>query len=284
MDLRLRSASAGLRLHTADAVVLEGATDLDTSQGGLLHTGALAPKSYLRISLPYSVEHTLHDLTVRLEALYKTENGDFVFASVCTIPVDLPLDVDVHDIFKAERLFSRFNVRTTTSVPLQVTKVHLEESPAFAVKALPCPSSMTVFEKQPASLTYSIFKKASKTGTEMSKKEAALAMTVEYICIDEVILNKITITLSDALEGSPFSELKRLLLPLFRSGAQSHALALQFETAVLLRELTLPAYDTIGWDKAIATLPSTRSEGLADWLRSWHKVSRLLSQLTSTIN
>ena len=273
LDLRLRGASAGLRLHTADAVVVDGSGSLDLTQGGTIRMGATAPDTKLRISLPYSLEHSLPDISVRVEATYKTAAGTSVFSNTCQIRVELPLDVDVHDIFKSRTLFSRFNIRTTTSVPLQVMSVHLQGSVVYNVQALPCPPEMTVFEKQPASLTYKITKKPMQAPSPgVSKKDAALAMTIKYLCTDQLILNAMTSRLKQALQQSPYARLTRLLVPLLRDGAQSHALALQLEHAVLMQELTLPAYETIGWESAISRLAVSTREGLTKWLKEWHQV------------
>lgn len=273
LDIRLRAASAGLRLHTADAVILENKINLEIQQSGQLHIGPQSANTKLRISLPYSLEHGLGEVTVRVEAQYNTSDGSFIFLSTNVILVALPLDVDVHDIFKAESIFSRFSIRTTNSIPLQVTGVQLKDSVAFAVKPLPCPSLMTVFEKQPASLTYSITKKPVKEGSELSRKEVALAMTVQYLCISDLMLDRIESALRVALEDSPYANLKRLLIPLLRNGAQSHSLALQFEKAVLLHELVLPVYQEVGWDKVIHNLSASLKSGLTEWLQGWHKVS-----------
>lgn len=281
LDIRLRAASAGLRLHTADAVILEDTIDLDIQQSGQLHIGPQGSGTKLRISLPYSLEHGLSEVTVRVEAQYSTVNGSFIFLSTNVILVALPLDVDVHDIFKADSIFSRFSIRTTNSIPLQVTGVQLKDSVAFAVRPLPCPLLMTVFEKQPASLTYSITKKPVKDGSEFSRKEVALSMTVQYLCISDLMLDRIESALRAALEDSPYAHLKRLLVPLLRNGAQSHALALQFEKAVLLHELILPAYQDLGWDKVIHNLFAPLQTDLSEWLQSWHKASHASLPSTS---
>lgn len=272
LDLRLRGASAGLRLHTADAVVIDGSLDLDTSHVGAVRTNAIGPNTKLRISLPYSLEHGLAEVLVKLEAHYTTSAGSFVFVVSCNITVELPLDVDVHDIFKTDALFSLFSIRTTKSIPLQLTNVNLQESAAYSIQALPCPPIMTVFEKQPASLTYKISKRDSQDGSIIiDKKAAALAMTVQYISISDEILNTITSVFQSALSTSPHARLARLLTPHLRNGVQCHDLALQFERAVLLRELRLPAYETIVWDTALRNLaPATRTT-VQDWLRAWHK-------------
>lgn len=281
LDLRIRSASAGLRLHTADASISEGQpVDLNTSQAGTIRLNGVSPRTKFSIKIPYSVEHSLEELNIRLEAQYTTAQGSFVLLNTSTISVELPLDVDVLDIFKAEALFSRFAIRTTKAIPLQITGVKLEESVAFSVGPLPCPSKLTVFEKQPANLTYKILKKEAAKGTVIAKKDAALALTVDYHCMDEVIVDCMTSALLSSVSDSPYSGLRRLLIPILSNRAQSHALILQVEGAVLLGEANVPSYNDVGWDGVINNLSAENRNGLSEWLQEWHKVNTRPPQST----
>lgn len=278
LDLRLRSASAGLRLHTADAAIVEGEhVHLDTSQAGTLRLGAVEAGASIKIKVPYSTERSLDELTVRIEGSYQTSQGPFTYLRTSAIPAALPLDVDVNDIFKSQALFSRFSIRTTNAIPLQVTNVQLQESQAYGVRALPCPLPMIVFDKQPASLTYKTTRK--ENGSEgLDKKETALALTVEYLRSDEVIFAKLGDLLEKAVANSPFAVLRRLLVPTLLNRAKAHAAAQQLEQAVLVGELQVPSYEALGWEKIIASLPDDKCQGLDEWLRDWHSVS------TSSLN
>ncbi|GAB7352948.1 hypothetical protein MBLNU459_g3523t3 [Dothideomycetes sp. NU459] len=272
LDLRLRSASAGLRLNTANASISSGQpTTLDTSQAGTVRLKGVVPKTQFSIKVPYSLEHSHDEVSVRLEAHYITAQGPFVFLNNSTIPIGLPLDVDVQDVFKAQALFSKFSIRTTNAIPLQITQVQLEESAAFAVQPLPSPSDMAVFEKQPASLTYRILKKEAIRGTEISKKDAALALTLDYHCMDEVILDCMENALESSVSESAYASLRRLLIPVLANKARSLALVLQLETAVLLGEISVPTYEDIGWDSVLSNLRLESRDGLVQWLRDWHK-------------
>lgn len=273
LDLRLRSASAGLRLHTADSSISEGQQiALDTTQAGTIRANAVVPRTKFKIKIPYSMENNLSDVSIRLEAQYNTAQGEFVFLNTSVIPIELPLDVDVQDIFKAQALFSKFAIRTTNVIPLQIVNVQLEDSAAFTVRPLPCPSNMTVFERQPANLTYKVLKKEAANGTDIAKKDAAIALTVDYHCMDEVILDCMAIALDSGISESAYSGLRRLLVPILSNKARSHALALQLEGAVLLGEVSVPSYEDVGWDGMINSLSAEKREGLAEWLQEWHKV------------
>ncbi|KAG9957193.1 hypothetical protein KCU61_g9292, partial [Aureobasidium melanogenum] len=276
LDLRLKSASAGLRLHTADAAIIESDhNQLDTSQAGMLKLGAVEAGVVLKVQVPYSTERSLEELTIKLEAKYQTDQGTFSYLRTSSIPAALPLDVDVNDIFKSQALFSRFSIRTTNTIPLKVTNVHVEESQACGVRALPCPLPMTVFDKQPASLTYKIERKDGE-GSKPNKKEAALALTVEYTLSDEAIFEKLGDVLEKAVANSPFATLRRLLVPTLMNRVKSYAPAQQLEQAVLLNEFQIPSYEATGWGKIVGSLTSDMRQGLDEWLQEWHSNNQKL--------
>jgi hypothetical protein len=278
LDLRLKSASAGLRLHTADAEIIESNhSQLDTSQAGMLKLGAVDAGVDVKVRVPYSTERSLDELTIKLEANYQTSQGTFSYLRTSVIAAALPLDVDVNDIFKSQALFSRFSIRTTNTIPLKITNVQVEESQAYGVRALPCPLPMTVFEKQPASLTYKITRKDAEEA-KLDKKEAALALTVEYVRSDEAIFEKLGDVLEKAVANSPFAALRHLLVQTLLNRAKSYAPAQQLEQAVLLNEFQVPSYEATGWGKIFASLTPDKLQGLDEWLQGWHSVSPSISQ------
>jgi hypothetical protein len=278
LDLRLKSASAGLRLHTADAEIIESNhSQLDTSQAGMLKLGAVDAGVDVKVRVPYSTERSLDELTIKLEANYQTSQGTFSYLRTSVIAAALSLDVDVNDIFKSQALFSRFSIRTTNTIPLKITNVQVEESQAYGVRALPCPLPMTVFDKQPASLTYKITRKDAEEA-KLDKKEAALALTVEYVRSDEAIFEKLGDVLEKAVANSPFAALRRLLVQTLLNRAKSYAPAQQLEQAVLLNEFQVPSYEETGWGKIFASLTADKRQGLEEWLQEWHSVSLSISR------
>ena len=64
-ELRLRSATAGLRLRTADATVADGRIVIDKgSRPGVIDFTTLAPGQTARIHVPYGLERDLPELLV----------------------------------------------------------------------------------------------------------------------------------------------------------------------------------------------------------------------------
>ena len=110
-NVRLRPASAGLRLHIGKAEIQEP-QDLDRdTTAGVLSLKRLAPNVDVPIRIPYSLEHDLHEISTRVEVMYTTQLGDFSYVSLSNTPIQLPLGVNVRDVFKANRLVSVFDPR-----------------------------------------------------------------------------------------------------------------------------------------------------------------------------
>ena len=274
VEIKLKPASAGLRLHLADSIFqdVEPRDDEELpSAPGQINLGALEAHSAGLVKIPYSVEQTTPEIIVRLEAQYTTTKGSFVFLTSARLPNELPLDVDVNDIFHLNALFSNFTIRTTGRAPLSILGAELKPSAAYDVEAPPVlPMPMTVFERQPVKLVYKITRKASPSGY-INKKEAALALSVRYHAVDELILEGIRKKFFDALAQSPYTSLERLLLPLLSERSKQLFATGDLEVAVLLNEARAPSYEDLGWDEVVGTLaPAIRPE-LRSWLTQWHE-------------
>ncbi|KAJ8115542.1 hypothetical protein OPT61_g2839 [Boeremia exigua] len=214
-EIRLKSASAGLRLRTADASVeSESGAIEDNQKPGVISIKAMAANSSITLKIPYDMETILQDLTVKAEIDYHTANGQFQFFSSFTIPVELPLDVNVHDHFKSTSLFSKFNIKTANHVPLELLDVQLEGLGEFEVHS-PKRSKkpVHVFPKQPVAVTYKIVKK--DTGAEEPSKTGSLALAVEYRCLNEDALDRLRAHFALAVKDSAVAHLTRLLVAAF---------------------------------------------------------------------
>ncbi|KAF2755603.1 TMEM1 family protein-like protein [Pseudovirgaria hyperparasitica] len=268
-DFRLRSASAGLRLRTADGEILSGSAAFESSSGpGAFRVKNMAPGTTLEIRIPYDLEMGLPELVIRMEATYSTCNGDFVWNSTSTVPIELPLDVNVHDHFKAKVLFSKFNIKTANQSPLEVLHAQLDGTDAFKVSS---PSGlsmpMLVFPKQPVCLTYKI---TSTQRLRTEGKEAPLSLMVRYRCTDEDISTRIEAIFAQDLRKSPFAKLSRLLVPEFTTRVQPRILAPQYEQIALLSKVTLGSFDQMTWTDLTDHLPSALHEPVHSWLQEWH--------------
>jgi hypothetical protein len=103
-DLRLRPASAGLRLHVVKAEIQDQQHHLDReTTAGVLSLKGLLPRTNFSIRVPYNLERDLNEISIRVEVKYTTRSGEYTCISIITTPIQLPLGVNVRDVFKADR-------------------------------------------------------------------------------------------------------------------------------------------------------------------------------------
>lgn len=132
-ELRLRSATAGLRLMTGALEVVEGnSTIVEKNKSGHVIIAKMPSHSVGRFRIPYNSETELGELSVRIEVDYTTKLGEFRYIEILGVQVSLPLAVNVQDVFKANALFSKFQISTAAAeVPLRITKATLTPSKSF---------------------------------------------------------------------------------------------------------------------------------------------------------
>ncbi|OCK77953.1 TMEM1 family protein-like protein [Lepidopterella palustris CBS 459.81] len=277
-EVRLRSASAGLRLRTARSTLVSGETTLnEESRAGSIDFSHMPNNTIAVFRVPYDLENVLSELVIKLEIEYFTEKGQFQFFSSSTIPIDLPLDVNVHDHFKGEALFSRFNIKTATNSPLEVLDVNLEGSDLYTVQShRKLATPMYVFQKQPVSITYRISTKtASAKGlprtSQGPNQSPSLALTVDYRCLSEDVVTRAEAIFAAAIEGSPLHRLGRLLVPSFLDRLKQRILPSQSENITLLDRVNLGAFDGMPWNDCVESLPHVIREDTRTWLRKWHE-------------
>jgi len=277
-EVRLKSASAGLRLRTAKALVEAGDTGFtDKSTPGLLAIGAIAPNSSITLKVPYDMESLHQDLNIKVEIDYLTDAGQMQYFANFTIPVDLPLDVNVHDHFKRNALFSKFNIKTANHVPLQLLDVELQSSEKFQVHA-PKRSKepLYVFAKQPVAVTYKI---TNKTQNEAQKRQskvstnASLALSVTYKCLDEDVRDRLSVLFAADVASSPVEPLGRLLADHFKNQVEHSLLPAQFERIALLDKVDMGTYEGLKWQEVLDGLPVNLRDETRTWLQKWHEVS-----------
>jgi trafficking protein particle complex subunit 10 len=276
-EVRLKSGSAGLRLRTGDATAASGnATIASTPGPGTLGIGSMGPDSVATFQVPYELETVLPELAIKLEMDYFTEKGEFHYHSVFTVPIELPLDVNVHDHFKNESLYSKFNIKTSSNVPLNISGVDLEGSDEYEVQGQGRPPTSTVvFPRQPLSMTYKITKRAADVMKKRQSRAPAagsLALSVEYRCLDEDVLDRIRGMFAAAVENSPVHRLARLLIAIFADRLEHRVLPQQFEKIALLDKVDLGPFENMGWGECIDGLPHIVRDDTRAWLHKWHEV------------
>jgi trafficking protein particle complex subunit 10 len=276
-EIRLKSGSAGLRLRTANATSIPADVKIaDRPSPGVIVVGDIPADTLTTFKIPYETETVLPDLTVKLEIDYFTENGEFQYHSSFTIPVELPLDVNVHDHFKNATLFSKFNIKTANQVPLEILDVSLEGSGEYEVAA-PRKSQepLHAFPKQPVAMTYKITRKTLEVGKRRQSQDPGigkLALSVEYRCLDEDVLSRARELFANAVEHSPVHRLARLLIDTFADRLEHRVLPHQYERIALLEKVDLGTFDDMGWSECLESLPYVVRDDTRSWLQKWHEV------------
>ncbi|KZF20753.1 hypothetical protein L228DRAFT_262661 [Xylona heveae TC161] len=283
-QIRIRSASAGLRLHTAEATVTNGSLILkDKPKAGVINFGELSRGTHTAIKIPYGLETDPIELSFKLEISYVTEKGEFLFISNPTIPIALPLGVNVQDIFKEESLFSRFTINAAGAVPLRVLGSELKSSPLYEVTS-ECSmlSPVLVFPKQSMSLIYRIAPRKidPKVPGQEKASKMPLALDISYRCLDEDVFHAVEINFLAALRDSAFNKYSRLLLPRLLAHTKQMLTPQMLELIGLTGELELGGFDESGWNDIIQALHISDREGLDQWLKDWYKTNPTISLST----
>ncbi len=274
--LSIRAASAGLRLHTADAEIVDQKLKiLGRSQPGSIYMNEILADTTVNIKIPYSVETDPREISVRAFIDYTTPNGDFAFACSASLLIHLPLAINVQDSFKQAVLVSKFTVGLSTPVPVRISSCHLQGNRDFRVHAPASPKiALDVFPRQPLSLVSKIY----QTSAHRDRREAPqtkLFLKVEYCCLVEDIRAAVeTVFLAD-LATTPLQKFSR---PLRRSlPAALHLLYARqdLEAIATRRVILVNPFEEWGWDVVLAGLPPKDGAELCTWLRGWYEVCRI---------
>ncbi|KAL8396542.1 hypothetical protein RB594_003575 [Gaeumannomyces avenae] len=316
-DLRVRAATGGLRLLTAEAKLSEPTDDgamksFGPPDGGLFHLGALGKDASVRLQFPYTVEQELPTVAVRIEVSYCTEEGGPTFEFVKTPSVDiaLALGVNVQDVFKHNALFSRFTVSTASSSPLRLFASELIESDLFAPDfgGVSPPTDNThhgggdsdaivVFPRQPASLLYKISRKPGSKVTG-PKTRKTMYLKLHYSVAQEEIESTIQASLAEAFKTGtdtgdtdslqPYSRLAvSTALTHVRSGSIS---AYEMERAVMLGSVSTSFLAGVLWEQEFSALASHgignggHALELAQFMRTWQERHPQLSLIVPKPN
>lgn len=276
-ELRIRAGSAGLRLRTADAQLIDGGVKIGKNAGpGIIRFSEMPQDGSVTFQVPYDLENNLSELNVKIDATYFTSAGEFQFASSNTLSIELPLDVNVLDHFKADMLISKFNIRTASNVPLEVQDVRLDGTDQFLIDDVPSIAMpLLVFPKQPVVFTYRIRPWTSGRGRALPRldnKEPPLALSVLYRCLDEDVIAFAEREFAKDIEQSDYRQFSRALTPFFVERIKQRV-ASQMEAIALLNRMRLGSFENMSWAEALEGLPNSIREGVREWLQTWHQVS-----------
>jgi len=236
----------------------------------------------ITIQVPYDLEDDLREISIRLDVTYFTPKGKFEFLSSPSVTTELPIDVNVHDFFKASLLFSRFQIRSSRGIPLHIFGVNLDGTDQFSVQPPPCAiTPMVVFTNQPATVVYKIMQKSGVDATSALTRQAIanelpLTMTIDYGCVDEYALVATKTRFNKAVAGSQFAPLGILLTQTFADKMRRIVSLDHFSKAALLRQVHIPSYQSLGWNSLIDGLPTALGAEISPWLQAWHSENRVI--------
>ena len=277
--LLLRSGSAGLRLRTADALLMSTNTNIvDQSQPGIIGFGELSADTTMGLRVPYDLESDLSEITVKMEILYTTAKGDFTYAYNPRISTPLPLGVNVQDIFQQNALFSRFTISTANSIPLRVSKCYVQDTLDFEASGPLLPDSkIDIFPRQPLSIVSRIHRKKRATNFESKDVlQTRLALEIEYRSLDQEISETLEQCCSRSLATANLSAFTRLLVPAFLAKTRSKLSIPELETIGLRREIVLDPMLHKEWNMILAGVRPEHHHELSEWLTNWQEVMSCL--------
>ncbi|KAL4900310.1 hypothetical protein BDW74DRAFT_182859 [Aspergillus multicolor] len=274
--VRVRPATAGLRLRVAEAEVVEGDIEIKTnSESGNIEFSELGQKSIVRFRIPYTVEEHPATLSARAEVTYETEQGHFAYSSAHDVVSALPISVNVQDVFKKEVLFSRFTVSPATMIPLWLSKCSIPGSDVYQVQSNVGESvAMRVFPKQPASLLYKIQPRKDTAATPGSRR--SLRLTVDFTCVDDECFDTVERTFKESISSSEFAQYTTLLTPHIVDAFRTQLSIPEMEVIGLVREVEALSYAAIRWEGLLSALKEPM-DGLRAWLKQWHDKHLILT-------
>lgn len=271
--LRIRPATAGLRLRITEVELIEGDVKIKAnSETGNIEFGQLGQKSVVRFRIPYTVEEQLATLSARAEVSYETEQGQFAYSSAHDIASALPISVNVQDVFKQDVLFSRFTISPAMMIPLWLSKCNIPSSDVYQVQSNVGDSvAMRVFPKQPASLLYKIQPREDGAVTPGSRR--SLRLTVDFTCVDDECFDTVEKTFKESIADSEYAQYTTLLTPHIVDAFRTQLSTPDMEVIGLVREVESLPYAGVRWEGLLSALKEPM-DGLRAWLKQWHDVRR----------
>lgn len=276
--VRVRPATAGLRLRISEAELVEGEMNITANnEAGNIEFVQLGPNSFVRFRIPYTVEENHPTLAARAEVSYETQHGKFSYSSVHNVVSALPISVNVQDMFKDQVLFSRFTISPAMLIPLRILGCSIPSSDAYQVESnIPEKVAWDVFPKQPASLLYKIQPRKDHIASPRAK--GSLRLTAEFTCVDDECLDAVERVFRAAIVESNFRSHTTFFTSHVVEAFRAQLSTSDLEVIGLTREIETLPYQNVRWDAVLGTLgESPTKEGLKTWLMEWHQKHPIIS-------
>ncbi|KAM7192171.1 Trafficking protein particle complex subunit 10, TRAPPC10 domain containing protein [Naviculisporaceae sp. PSN 640] len=249
-EVKIRAATGGLRLLMGEATAIGSRQPTKRTESGSFEFGAIPEESTVIVRFPFTVEHDVTNVAVKVEVNYTTEKGNFTFFKTSTVPISLALGVNVQDVFKHNALFSRFTVSTASLSPLRVFNSELLGSEAFDSHFGTLSSNpILVFPKQPACLLYKITRKPGvKIGPKTKK---TMYLKLQYSVLQEEIMTLLEKTLRQDLEDTAASlqGYSKLVTSKVLTWVKAGLSGYELEKAALLGEVNTAFLGDVDWER-----------------------------------
>lgn len=239
-EIHLRSATAGLRLQTVEARVVEGNLVITKmSEPGMLKLGALKAGQTAKLFVPFTLEHDINVVSLKLESSYVVGEETFFFANNYQVAASLPLGVNVQDCFKQKALFSKFLISSATSNPLRLLTSSLSDSDVFeAIDGGALEEQVVIYPRQVASLLYRITRRAKPVAPANGKKQKLpLQLKLHYIPLEEELDDAVISAITTALADTELAAYSRMIIPTVLNSMHTKLSAHGLEHAAMLGEL-----------------------------------------------
>ena len=276
-SLTLKSGSAGLRLHTAEAQLVFGDCELvDTIQGNELHLASIGSRSRIGINIPYKLDLDMKEISLRSDIVYSTNRGSYVRGESHRLSTQLPLGVNVQDVFKEHHLFSKFSISTACRSPLRLLACELKGNADFDISSPYMENrGLCIHDRQPVALVYRIVPRTRRPNER--SMGSRLSMSIEYRCLDEEAVSGVQLRLLEHLEGSEYWKYKEPLQQHLATMMRDHIYSQQeLENTNLLREMQLPPFNDFQWIKVLSAIPPRERELVTLQLQQWHKENQVI--------
>ncbi|KXJ91533.1 TMEM1 family protein [Microdochium bolleyi] len=277
-EMRVKAATGGLRILTHEASCSDEEIEFSRSpDGGVFQYGPVPRNTTVRVRFPYTVEHEVPSVAIRIEVSYTTEHGTYHFSKSPSVPVSLALGVNVQDIFKHSALFSRFTVSTSSQSPIRIFDAELQKCDLFDSEFGLAPRDpVVIFPKQPASLLYKIKRRPGVRADAQATKimYLKLAYSVVQDEVEQALVDSLRTALADTPSLSSYSRLvTATVLPRLQQDMNGHDL----ERASLVGHVSTASLASVNWMWYFAGLGNDSTSGdsiaalLSSFLSSWQK-------------
>ncbi|ETI24020.1 hypothetical protein G647_03389 [Cladophialophora carrionii CBS 160.54] len=272
--LRLRTATAGLRLNIHDSKLVDErrkSVCLSTAREGdalLMIMNDLGPDSVTDVEIPYTMEVASEPaVTLRIEANYETDEGTFTFHDTLFVKVILPVTVNVQDVFRRDFMYSKFTVSPSTMVPLRLIGCKLEDNDfCHLVTGGSFDEPFVVFPKHPANWTVRLIPKRKDVKGTVGR----MTLVVDFQSLDGVIFAILETHFVQEFLRSDYAFAARLLASHLVERVRSTWTEQDVEVAGLLQEFEVWKMEDMEWPSVLCAFDGDTRANIENWLRDWH--------------